>query len=183
MTRVIKWKLSARWAPALYFVLGQAGWFACVIGAAHGNAYPGILLVVALIILHVLRAERAAPEVILITIVVVIGGAWESALIYFSVLAYPHSPVVLGIAPWWLLALWGLFAAQFNTTYRWLKPRLWAGALLGAVAGPLSFHAGATLGAVRFVKVLPATVSLVIGWAVLLPLIIVMSRRWDGMQE
>jgi len=51
---------------------------------------------------------------------------------------------------------------------------------LGAVAGPLSFRAGAALGALNFVKPLPAFVSLAIGWALLLPLIVLLSRRWDG---
>jgi len=146
-------------------------------------AYLGIALVLLLILLHVLRAERPALEVKLVATVVLIGGAWESALVCFGLLAYPHSTVIRGVAPWWLFALWGLFAAQFNTTYRWLKSRVMAGALLGAFAGPLSFHAGASLGAVRFVKVVPATVSLALGWAVLLPLIIMLSRRWDGMEH
>jgi hypothetical protein len=173
-------KLNARWAPALYFVLGQAGWFACVLGAARGTTYPGITLVILLMVLHVLRVERPLAEVKLLATVMVMGGAWESALIYFGLLAYPHSTVTYGVAPLWLFALWGLFAAQVNTTYRWLKGRILTSALLGAFAGPVSFHAGAALGALRFVKVIPATVSLAIGWAVLLPFIIVLSRRWDG---
>ena len=159
------------------------GWFACVLSAARGRAYLGVALVLVMIILHVLRAARPLPEVKLLAAVVVIGGIWESALIFFGLLAYPHSMVLHGIAPAWLLALWGLFAAQFNTTYRWLKPHAMVGALLGVFAGPLSFRAGAALGAVRFVKVVPATVSLALGWAVLLPLIIILSRRWDGMEH
>jgi len=172
--------VSARWAPALYFVLGQAAWFACVLGAARGEAYLGIALVIVLVALHLWRAARPLAELKLIAAVILIGGTWESLVIYFGLLAYPHSATMHGIAPLWLLALWGSFAAQFNTTYRWLKPRLIAAALLGAVAGPLSFRAGAALGALNFVKPLPAFVSLAIGWALLLPLIVLLSRRWDG---
>jgi len=161
-------------------VLGQLGWFGCVLGAARGLGYLGAALVVVLLALHLLRVERPVAEIKLIASVALLGGLWDSALIHFGLLDYPHSTVFHGIPPLWLVSLWALFAAQFNTTYRWLKHRLPAGALLGALAGPLSFRSGAALGALHFVQVLPATVSLAIGWAVLLPLIILLSRRWDG---
>jgi hypothetical protein len=103
-------------------------------------------------------------------------------VVHFGLLAYPTSTEIHGLAPLWLLALWGLFAAQINTTYTWLKPRIALAALLGAIAGPLSFHGGAALGALQFVKPWPASVTLACGWAVLLPLVILFSRRWDGVR-
>jgi hypothetical protein len=51
------------------------------------------------------------------------------------------------------------------------------------VAGPVSFHAGASLGALRFVQPWPATMALVVGWAALLPLIVLLSRHWDGIRH
>jgi len=145
--------------------------------------YLGAVFVVVLVLLHLLRVERPAPELKLIAAVVCLGGLWDSTLIYVGLLAYPHSTVFHGIAPLWLVSLWALFAAQFNTTYGWLKHRVWAAALLGLIAGPLSFRAGAALGALHFVQVLPATITLAIGWAVMLPLIVVSSRRWDGVLD
>ncbi len=166
--------------PALYFVFGQAGWFACVMSAARGADYLGIAFVMALIAAHLGLARRPMMEAKLLATVALIGGGWESVLVAFDLLAYPHTTLVLGIAPVWLIAMWGLFAAQLNTTYRWLKHLVLAAALLGAVAGPLSFRAGALLGAVRFDKQVPAFAALAVGWAVILPLVIVLSRRWDG---
>ena len=175
-------KLSTRWAATIYFVLGQAGWFACVLGAAHRVAYLGIALVVVLIALHLLQAARPRTEAKLVVIVVLLGGTWETIQVHLGFLAYdPAGPA--GVAPLWLFALWGLFAAQLNTTYGWLKPRLWAAALLGAVAGPLSFRAGAALGALQFLQPIPAFATLVISWAILLPLVIALSRRWDGVSS
>ena len=164
-------------------MLGQLGWFGCVLGAARGVGYLGAAFVVVLLVLHLLRVERPLAEIKLITSVALLGGLCDSALIYFGLLDYPHSTVFHGIAPLWLVSLWGLFAAQFNTTYGWLKQRLPAGALLGALAGPLSFRAGAALGALHFVHVLPATISLAVGWALILPLITLLSRRWDGIMD
>jgi len=99
-----------------------------------------------------------------------------------GLLTYPHGTLVAGSAPGWILALWVLFAAQFNTTYQWLKTRMLAAAILGAVAGPVSFRAGAALGALRFAKPWPAACALAIGWALLLPLVVILSRRWDGVR-
>ena len=168
--------------PSIYFVAGQAGWFACVMSAARGTAWMGVAVVIALIAVHLWRVERALPEAKLIVSVVIIGGLWESALVIFGLLAYPHGALVPGLAPVWILALWGLFAAQVNTTYQWLKKRLTLAALLGAIAGPLSFHAGAVLHAVQFVRPWPAAAALAAGWAIGLPLIIVLSGRLDGVR-
>lgn len=172
-------RIPEKWAPSVYFVFGQIGWFACVLGAAHGLAWAGILVAGVLIALHLLRVARPVPEIKLIASVVLIGGAWENLTVALGLLAYPGMPVH-GWAPVWLLALWGLFAAQANTTYQWLKKRRWLAALLGAIAGPVSFHAGSALGAVYFLKPWPAVAALTIGWAVLLPLLIVLGSRWDG---
>ncbi len=174
--------LRERWMPTIYFVMGQAGWFACVIGAEKGVAWIGVAFVIILITVHLQRVAQPVNEAKLITSVVVIGGIWESVVVYFGLLAYPTSTEIHGLAPVWLLALWGLFAAQVNTTYTWLKPRIALASLLGAIAGPLSFHGGAALGALQFAKPWPATVTLACGWAVLLPVVIVLSRRWDGVR-
>jgi hypothetical protein len=154
-----------------------------VLSAAKGAEWIGVIVAVVLMSAHLLRVERARDELKLLVSVILIGGTWESAVTDLGLLDYPGSQAVHGLAPFWLMALWGLFAAQFNTTYKWLKTRIKVAALLGAVAGPLSFRAGAALGALRFAQPLAAVVTLALGWAVLLPLITVLSRRWDGVQH
>jgi len=175
-------RIPEKWAPSVYFVFGQVGWFACVLGAAHGAAWIGILVAALLIVLHLLRVSDPLPELKLIASVTVIGGLWENMLVGLGLLAYPDMPVH-GWAPLWLPALWGMFAAQANTTYQWLKRRLIIAALLGAIAGPVSFHAGAALGAVYFLKLWPAAIVLTVGWAILLPLLMVLAGRWDGVRK
>jgi hypothetical protein len=171
------------WAPTIYVVLGQAGWFACVESAAHGAPWIGTLFVVALLAAHLCIVVRPGEEFKLVLAVVVIGALWESALVRAGLLAYPSGTILRGTAPYWIPALWALFAAQLNTSYRWLKPRLVLASLFGAIAGPLSFRAGVALGALRFVQPLAAVLALAIGWAVLLPMILVISRRWDGVSQ
>ena len=172
-----------KWAPAAYFVVGQGAWFACVLSAARGISWVGVLVAAILVAVHVLRVRRPREELKLVLCVLAIGGVWDSCLVQAGLLAYPTSTTLQGLAPLWIVALWALFAAQFNTTYRWLKSRMLVAALLGAIAGPMSFRAGAALGAVDFVKPWPAAAALAVGWAVMLPLIDLLSHRWDGVRQ
>jgi len=142
----------------------------------------GVAFVLLLITAHMTRASQPFQELKLIAAVALIGAVWESVLVAIRLLSYPSGVLVQDVAPYWLVALWALFAAQFNTTYTWLKSRLAVAALLGAIAGPVSFHAGAALGAVKFERPWPAAAALALGWACLLPLIAVFSRRWDGVR-
>lgn len=153
-----------------------------MLSAARGQSWIGIACVAVLIVMHLLRVARPLDELKLLTCVMVIGGIWENFVAYCGLLSYPSGPLA-GLAPVWLLALWALFAAQFNTTYTWLRPHLVWAVLLGMVAGPVSFHAGAALGALHFVKPWPAALTLAIGWAFLLPLVALLSRHWDGVQS
>ena len=169
-----------RWAPSVYFVVGQLGWFACVLSAAHDVPWMGVATAIVLVAVHLARVERPLQEFKLLVSVVVIGAIWESVPVATGLLVYPNGIVLPGAAPYWILALWALFAAQFNTTFGWLKQRMLLASVLGAIAGPMSFRAGAALGAVRFAHPLPATLVLAIGWAILMPVLILFSRRWDG---
>ncbi len=166
----------------VYFILGQVGWFACVLSAARGESWMGIAVAAVLVAMHLLRVPRPLEEVKLLLAVMLIGGAWECVVVRCGLLTYPTSMTIDGLAPAWLPALWVVFGAQINTTYVWLKNRLISAAILGMVAGPLSFRAGAALGALHFAKPVPAFVTLAVGWGVLLPGIVRLSRHWDGVR-
>lgn len=173
---------SKRYAPLLYFIVGQVGWFACVLSAAHQVPWIGAIVALALVGAHLLCAARPHQELKFIVTATVTGAMWESGLVFFGLLAYPSGTVIPRFAPYWIVTVWALFAAQFNTTFAWLKPRMLVAALLGALAGPLSFRAGAALGALQFVKPLPAALALALGWGVLLPVLVLLSRRFDGVR-
>ena len=172
-----------RWAPSVYFVIGQLGWFACVLSAARDVPWMGVATTIVLVAVHLARVERPLQEFKLLVSVVAMGAIWESVPVATGLLVYPNGTVLPGAAPYWILALWALFAAQFNTTFGWLKQRMLLASVLGAIAGPMSFRAGAALGAVRLAFPLPATIVLAIGWAILMPVLILLSRRWDGVHS
>lgn len=81
---------------------------------------------------------------------------------------------------WWLLSLWPVFASAMRrgNSLEWLLPRLPLAAVLGALAGPLSYSGGARLGALH----LDGTHSLVtIGlcWAFAMPALALLARRLE----
>lgn len=166
--------------PWLYFVVGQAGWFVCVTSAARGVAWIGAVFVLAAVFWHATLVAAPVPELKLVAAAVLIGALWETILVASGLLVYPNGVLIPGTAPWWLLALWALFAVQLNVLFSWLKQRLLLAAALGALAGPLSFRAGAALGAVRLADPVLSCAALGAGWAVLMPLILALARRWDG---
>lgn len=161
------------------FVVFQAGWFACVLGAAHGLAWAGTLAAAVIVTAHVVFALRPRAELKLVAIALLIGALWDSALVYFGWLAYPAGSFIAGCAPHWILALWALFAITLNYSLGWLKGRPLVATMLGAVAGPLAYRGAAALGAVQFIESLPAFVALAAGWAFFTPLLLWFAQRGD----
>jgi hypothetical protein len=78
--------------------------------------------------------------------------------------------------------MWLMFATTINVSLRWLKHRLALAALLGAVAGPAAYFAGYRLGGVQIPEMALAMGALGCGWALLMPLLMAISARLDGMR-
>ena len=112
------------------FVVFQAGWFACVLGAAHGLAWAGTLAAGVIVAAHVFFAVRPRAELKLVATALLIGVVWDSALVALGWLNYPAGFFIDGLAPHWILALWALFAITLNYSLGWLKSKLVVAALL-----------------------------------------------------
>jgi Protein of unknown function (DUF2878) len=162
------------------FIVFQAAWFAAVLGAAHHIALWGTVCVAAAVGWHLGVSARPAQEARLVAIVCAIGFAIETAVVWQGHVRYPSGQPIAQLAPYWLVALWGLFAIALNVTLRWLKRRPWLAALLGAVAGPASFWSGVRLGGAQFIEPRPALITLACTWAVAMPLLMWLSNRFDG---
>ena len=52
--------------------------------------------------------------------------------------------------------------------------------LFGAPGGPAAYYGGLSLGALEFGNMPAGLVALAIGWAVLTPLLLALSARFDG---
>ena len=162
------------------FAVFEAAWFACILGVAHGQPGWGTAAVVAAIAWHVGISARPATELALAAILGAIGLVAESLVVAQGHVAYPAGQPVAWLAPYWMVALWGELAIALNVTLRWLKRRPLLALALGSVAGPLSFIGGVRLGGARFVDEPAALATLAVMWALLLPLAMWISDRFDG---
>ena len=165
---------------AINIVIYQLCWVGCVIGAANMMPLIGVALAVVALSCHLFIAPRAGAELILVAMATLVGAVWDSLLVAAGWLIYPSGTLIQGAAPYWIVALWVSFATTFNVSLRWFKRHLlWAG-LFGAIGGPLAFLAGERLGGVMFTNHVIGVAALALGWALLMPLMMVMANRWDG---
>ncbi len=161
-------------------VLFKAGWAACVLGAANGMAWLGAVAVATIALEHLRTARAPGRELTLLAIAAGIGLVWESALVSVGLLDYGSGTLLAGFAPYWIVALWVLFATTLNVGMKWLKRHWLLAAVAGGVGGPLAFFAGEKSGAVAFAHTPTALIAIAIGWAVLLPLLAALADRLDG---
>lgn len=164
----------------LNFLLCQVGWFASVLGGANHLPWVGPVVVAFVIGWHLSIAARPAEEAVLIVVCGIVGAAFDSVLVAAGWLSYPSGLLSSVLAPYWIVAMWMLFATTLNSSLRWLRDRVVLSAVTGFVAGPLSYIAGAELGGVEFLDRDAALVALAIGWAVMLPALTVVATRFDG---
>jgi hypothetical protein len=164
------------------FLAYQIGWFICILGAARGMPWAGTITAVGVVAWHLSRAREPRPELTLVLVAAMIGAAWDSLLPALGWVTYPNGMFVDGTAPHWMVALWMMFATTMNLSLRWMKRSLALAAALGAAGGPLSYWAGAELGALSFApgREVAALAALTIGWGVLTPVLVQLARRWNG---
>lgn len=169
---------------ALNFLAFQVGWFACVLGAANGVAWIGVLAVLAAAALHLARARRPGAELRLLLTATTLGLVLDSLLLATGWVAYPGSFAggqwLPALAPYWLVAMWALFATTLNVSMGWLRGRPLLAALFGAVGGPLSYWAGARLGAMELLQPTLALAALAVIWGLAMPLLMRLAERFDG---
>lgn len=161
-------------------LLFQAGWFAAVLGGAKGMPLLGTLLVVALVAIHLARSPLPGDEFVLIATAGLLGALFDSALASTGWVVYASGQLAAGTAPYWIVAMWVLFATTLNVSLRWLKGRWLLASLLGAAGGPLAYFAGARLGGLEFGNMAAGLSAIGFGWAILMPVLMSLSNRFDG---
>ena len=164
-------------------LLFQAGWFACVFGAAMQAPWVGPLAALLVITWHLSRAQQPRLELALILLAALVGMVFESLLVQSGWIRFDSGLFAPSLAPYWMGALWAMFATTLNVSLRWLRPSLGLAALLGAVGGPLSYYAGAQMGALAFSDTILALTAVALGWALLAPLLLALARRLDGYKQ
>ncbi len=161
----------------LNFVLFQASWFAAVLGGAHGWPWTGSLVAVLAVSVHLVMFEgNRKRELQLIAFIVLLGLVVESLLMQSGVIVYRSPEPVAVFPPVWIVAMWLAFGTLPNGVLGWLHGRLWLAAVFGAVSGPLTYQAGAALGAAQVSENMIGALGFIgLVWALAFPLILRMA--------
>ena len=169
-------------------VLFKLGWVACVGFAAAGQPLLAAISVAVVVTVHLFSVPLAVKEALFLAAAAVIGLAWESILVASGLLSYPGHTELAPLAPYWIVAMWALFATTINHGLRWTKKNWALAAVAGFLGGPMAFYGGASMGAVEFSNTTLALAVIGAGWAVLLPLLIwiadsIIDSAWLEPQE
>jgi len=132
------------------FLLFQVAWFVAVDAAARGALWTGLAAMAVVVAVHLAWVSDRARELRFLLLAGLFGTLADTALAGIGATAYPSSRAAWPVAlvPPWISALWIGFATLPRFSLAWLVRRPWLAAILGAVGGPLSYLAGARLGAV-----------------------------------
>ena len=159
----------------------QAGWFACVLGAANGRYLLGPAVVAAGVALHLALSEDRKRQALLLAAAAVLGLLVETALSAIGATAPARDAIPSPLPPLWLIALWPNFGAALPVSLRFLRGKTALSAVLGAVAGPGAYYGGARLGALSFPGGDGLGLALLaVVWAVSVPLLVRLSERVEG---
>lgn len=158
----------------------QIGWFACILGAAHGSWWFGPIVVSIYLIVHFLFLQRhqLKGEILFLVTSSLLGVVVDSLKKITGLIVYNADSSPAYLAPVWIVAMWTLFASTFGASMAWIQGRVWIAALLGAIFGPTSYIAGMRFGAVKFGSSLMVTVAILsLVWASVMGLLAWLSAR------
>ena len=168
---------------AIGFVLFQAGWFACVIGAARGEVALGVATAAAVVAVMLAWSDRRGADLRLIALSLAVGFASDNLLAHADLVRYASPGPWQGWAPPWILMMWALFAPMLREPMRWLHGRPALSAGFGGVGGALSYAAAERLGACVFPNPGMAMAVLAAGWGVITPLLLAAAHRVELAQR
>ncbi len=148
----------------------------CIASVRYGLEVPAIGICGVLVGIHLFYSDAPSNDCKLALLCVFMGIALDSGLQFFSVIHF-YGWALGPLSPFWLWMIWGLFALTLNSSLSFLQNyHLSLSALAGLVFGPLSYVAGAKLGAAALENSLLPIATLAIVWMITLPLLVFISK-------
>ena len=155
----------------------QTAWWACIAGIGLGLEIPALVYCVVLAGLHLAFAAQPLAEAKLAAIALVTGVLADTLLQMLNVISF-YGWALGPVSPFWLWMLWVLFAMTLNASLSFLqKLPLWLSAVAGLAFGPLTYYAGAQLGAASFDGSLVHLAALALTWMIGLPFLVYMAKQ------
>ncbi len=155
----------------------QTAWWACIAGVGHGLEVPALAYCTVLAAAHLLYIDKRKQELQLAAVALFIGIVVDTALQSISVIDF-YGWALWGMSPFWLWALWVLFAMTLNASLAFLKDQpLWLSGAAGLLFGPLTYYAGTQLGAASFDASVTHVLALALAWMLALPAMVMVATR------
>ena len=158
------------------FVLFQAAWFVCVLGAAYDRTYFALLIATIILLIHFAMIKKRLLELKLILIAGIIGLFFYGALLNFDLIIYNDPGLPYPLTPIWIVMLWMIFAMTLNHSLAWLSQKIYISIFFGAIGGPLAYVAGEKLGSITLLSN-NSIITLSIGWALITPILIIIANK------
>lgn len=150
------------------------GWFACVWGAASQRPLLGLFVTLLVLGVHFFLTPNAMREARLIAVAGLLGFSLDTAQAALGAFSFHGAGCSTWVSPLWMVALWMNFATTLHTSLSWLTDRYLLAMLSGAIGGPLSYYAGAQLGALTLHENITVSIfTVAVVWGVA-------SRYWRG---
>ena len=159
----------------------KVGWLLAVLGAAQGIGWMGPLWALLIVGAYTASSDDRGGELALVAVACIVGTVVDTTVLRLGLIDFAAPGPIVGIAPPWIIGLWALLAAALTRSLGWLRGRPWAAATLGATLAPLSYWAGAALGAADLTA--DGALGLIaygVAWAGALPLLVVAANHIGG---
>ncbi|MCG8463484.1 MAG: DUF2878 domain-containing protein [Xanthomonadales bacterium] len=166
------------WNRFVNVLVFNALWPVCVIGAAKGLVWPGVLLSLALLAWHLVPLHRVRGDGVLVLLCLSVGTLLDTLWIRLAWLDFASPGPYPLWAPLWIVALWLGFALALNHSLQWLQRWPITAATSFIFFAPFSYFMASRLGAVSWTGDFLIT-ALVIGisWSVLMAFLLTLARR------
>lgn len=155
----------------------QVGWWACIAGVGLGLEIQAIAFCAVLVCAHLSISKSPLQEIRLAGVALLMGILVDSLLQCLSVIDF-YGWALGPLSPFWLWMLWALFAMTLNGSLAFLKNQSHLTcAILGMVFGPLTYFAGARLGAASLEATPVHMFALASAWMLAMPWLVIAAKR------
>jgi hypothetical protein len=128
------------------------GWMACILGAARGHYWLGLVVVPILFVIHITAIQKCKIRRIFIVALATtaIGFLVDTTLIVVGAVEPNRWLMPTPFTTVWDLMIWANFSLTLDVSLRFLQKRPVVAAFLGAICAPGTYYAGDRLGALNF---------------------------------
>jgi hypothetical protein len=157
----------------------ELGWLICILGAAWGYHWLGLVVVPILLLIHITAIERHKIHAVFMAalMTLIIGFFADTLLIILGTMEPNRWVMPAPLTTLWDLMIWVNFSLALDTSLRFLQKRPLAAAILGVLFAPGTYYAGDRLGALRFSEpVFDGLLWIGIVWFFVMPCLVLMAR-------